>query len=88
MCAAHADHFRIVKMLINHGANLDLRTDSGWTALMLSAWLGHIKTVCFLLEAGADKVLRTRTSGQLYDVLRVRGIMPLLSSWARRLKPR
>ena len=63
MCAAHADHLRIVKMLVHHGASLNQRTDSGWTALMLSAWLGHIKTACFLLEAGADRDIEDNGDG-------------------------
>ena len=30
---------------------------------MLSAWLGHIKTVCFLLEAGADRDIEDNGDG-------------------------
>ncbi|MCB9673611.1 MAG: ankyrin repeat domain-containing protein [Alphaproteobacteria bacterium] len=44
----------IVRMLLDHGADPDLRRPDGWTPLMLAAFVGDATRVKLLLEQGAD----------------------------------
>ena len=44
----------VLNTLLQAGARVDEKTDSGETALMLAASLGHIKNVRALIAAGAD----------------------------------
>ena len=43
-----------VKKLIEAGADIEARENSGATALNLAAWNGHVAVVEYLLRAGAD----------------------------------
>ena len=58
MYACRHGHLEIVKILIDSGANLNLRGNElareGYTALIYSAYNGHQKIVEALVEAGAD----------------------------------
>ena len=40
--------------MIEKGANLETKDDSGYTALMRAAFKGHTDIVKFLIEKGAD----------------------------------
>lgn len=40
--------------LIREGAEVDARSEMGWTALMLACDRGHLKTAQLLIEEGAD----------------------------------
>ena len=44
----------LVRTLLNSGADINARDESGRTALMLAALGGHVATVTSLLDAGAD----------------------------------
>lgn len=64
--AGHADTapassaLATVKLLIAHGAKVDLVDDRGRSALMIAAGLGHLWVVRALLDAGADPALRDK----------------------------
>lgn len=54
MFASFEGHARVVKILLNKGANFSLAADDTFTALLASAQGGHIAITKMLLKAGAD----------------------------------
>lgn len=54
MFASMARHARIVRMLLNTGANAGLAADDSFTALLASAHKGHVAVATMLLNAVAD----------------------------------
>ena len=54
MLAAEKNNLNLVKLYVNHHANLDLQDASGTTAFMLAVDRGHNEIAEFLLERGAD----------------------------------
>lgn len=72
--AGHADSapasgaLSAVKLLIAHGAKVDLVDDRGRSALMVAAALGHAEIVGTLLEAGADRALRDKGGKSAADL--------------------
>ena len=54
MFAASQDHERLVELLLQHGAKIDLQNSDGGTALMLAAQDGHWRVVELLLQRGAE----------------------------------
>eukprot|EP00931_Biecheleriopsis_adriatica_P120003 TRINITY_DN95154_c0_g1_i1.p1 TRINITY_DN95154_c0_g1~~TRINITY_DN95154_c0_g1_i1.p1 ORF type:complete len:601 (+),score=82.64 TRINITY_DN95154_c0_g1_i1:46-1848(+) len=52
--AAELGHFEVLRILIDAGANPDLRTDSGESALCLAAQKGFTSVVRFLIDVGAS----------------------------------
>ena len=54
MWAAAERHASVVAPLVAGGAEVDGRSDAGFTPLTFAARLGHIDTVDALLDAGAD----------------------------------
>ena len=61
----HTYALPMVKVLIEHGADLNIqRSSDGWTALHLSAMLGKSDVAHCLLEAGADPTI---TDTQIYQ---------------------
>ncbi|MBR2125299.1 MAG: ankyrin repeat domain-containing protein [Akkermansia sp.] len=54
MMAAMNGYHEVVEVLVQNGADLNLRNKSGFTALMLAAQKGHAQVVRLLLLAGAD----------------------------------
>ncbi len=58
-CAAETGHANIVRMLLDVGADIDVRGDGGCTALHLAAGRGREDVVRLLLEAGANVNART-----------------------------
>ena len=57
--AAHAGHCNIIKLLVEHKANINWRDDDGMTALWLATEFGEIETVKCLLEQGANPNITT-----------------------------
>jgi len=51
-------YINIVKMLLDHGASIDLQDNMGYTALMWASWHNSVDIVKILLEHGADVDLR------------------------------
>ncbi len=54
---AHNDY--IIKMLLNHGADIDQQDAKGWTALMIAMSMKNKPIIKFLLDAGANPELGT-----------------------------
>lgn len=47
-----------IRLMVDHGAIVDERTDDGITPLMSAAWFGNLEAVRELLRLGADVALR------------------------------
>jgi ankyrin repeat protein len=60
--ASHHGHLDIVTFLMDHGANISARTNTGMTSLMFASWKGHLDIVEFLVNRGA-KVNDIRSDG-------------------------
>ena len=56
--ACFKGHLNIVEILVQHNANINLKTSDGNTALMLASWKGKSKVVKYLLEKNADYTLK------------------------------
>ena len=54
MLAVKRDHQAVAKLLIDNGANLEIRNIHHFSALMIASYLGNAKMVTMLLESGAD----------------------------------
>jgi ankyrin repeat protein len=51
----------MTRLLVEHGANLNMQTVNGCTALHIAANGGHIECVHILLDAGAEIDLKNKT---------------------------
>ncbi|MEL4896292.1 ankyrin repeat domain-containing protein [Crocosphaera sp. Alani8] len=54
MEATNENYFKLVKFLLNNGANVNLKNEAGMTALMIAAEEGYVNILQLLLEKGAD----------------------------------
>jgi serine/threonine-protein phosphatase 6 regulatory ankyrin repeat subunit B len=54
MMASQKGHMEIATMLVDNGANLNLKSNNGETALMVASANGRTKVVKLLLDKGAD----------------------------------
>lgn len=53
--AVNSDHAEVAKVLIEAGADVDVRDNSyGFTAMGMAAWLGHTASVATLLDGGSN----------------------------------
>jgi len=59
MCASQEGHYKVVKLLLENGAGVDLQDSKGWSALMYACQAGHHEVVGLLLEYGADVELQS-----------------------------
>ena len=59
--AADSNQHTIARLLIAHGAQVDLTTNLGATALHVATFRGHVEMVNLLLESGADASKRTKS---------------------------
>ena len=57
----------MVRLLLHHGAEVDMRGAGGATALMNAAWNGYSKIVRILIDAGADTSLRDAQGRTAWD---------------------
>jgi ankyrin repeat protein len=55
MEAATQDDDSIVKLLLGHGANVNLKDKNGWTALHLAALNDRASNIQLLLEGGTSQ---------------------------------
>ena len=71
--AASGGYMNIIKLLLNHGAEINSRTGSklGISPLMLAAMNGHANAVKLLLDMGSDinaQVRHTTTQSAILDI--------------------
>lgn len=59
----------IIKLLIDAGADLNIQTAIGWTALMYSADWGNIEVCKILIDAGANWYIQNRNGHDFIDLL-------------------
>ena len=52
--AAENNHVALVRLLLEYGARLNVRSDGGWTALHNAADRGHVEVASLLLECKAE----------------------------------
>uniref|UniRef100_A0A6U4U7T2 Uncharacterized protein n=1 Tax=Neobodo designis TaxID=312471 RepID=A0A6U4U7T2_NEODS len=57
--AATHGHFAVCRILLDHGADVNARTDAGVTPLHCAAQYGHLRVVQLLVERGADSAAYT-----------------------------
>ena len=65
--AALMGHTELVALLLEHGADINARSQDGGTPLHAAAFLGRAETVKLLLEKGADTTLRSNMGGIAID---------------------
>ena len=81
--AAYMGFLEGVRLLINHGAKIDVQDNKGWTALMIAAYEGHYNVVEYLVnKARADINLRDRNGKRAFDKAKTSRIQYFLSSAA------
>ena len=68
MRAAQNGHIKIVRALLQNGADANMKRNDKFTALALAAFFGHTEVVRTLMEFGADSQAATRhdTSPQMW----------------------
>ena len=66
MRAAYHGHERMVRALLQHGADPNLSRNDKFTALALAAFFGHTGTVRILIEHGAKREVITRCGASAY----------------------
>jgi len=70
----------VVEILLDHGALVDLKDYTGWTALMVASQAGHADTVKLLLEHGADKSLQDGRGSSALSVVKNAGVLRVLQN--------
>ncbi len=56
--AGATDNVEILKMLVKHGGNVNIKNENGFTPLMVAVEYGLVPTVAYLLEQGAKVNVR------------------------------
>ena len=60
MKASQNGHKEIVEILLENGADVNVKNRDNWTALMWASWNGYKEIVEILLENGADVNVKNR----------------------------
>ena len=86
--AAYAGHCNIIKLLVEHKANINWQDDDGMTALWLATEFGELETVKCLLEQAANPNITTygdysREFSNGSNLIEVRLITPLFMAITR-----
>ena len=63
MVAAMSGHSHIIRMLLDHGANISVVDEVGFTALLCAAQNGALAATVMLIEAGSDIEARSYDKG-------------------------
>lgn len=67
IAAAAAGNHEIVELLLNLGADINMRSRLGYTAISFAAVEGHLDTVSLFMDRGADLSLGARHGVSLYE---------------------
>ena len=59
---------KVITLLIEYGANIDLQDNSGWSALMMACQNGHVKLSSMLLDKGANSSLKNNEGLTAFDI--------------------
>ena len=54
IAAEHSNLLQVVELLIDSGADVDVGSRCGWTALCTASWNGNNEICSFLIESGSD----------------------------------
>ena len=73
--AALMGHTEIVALLLEHGADVNMRSKDDGTALHAAAFLGRVETVKLLLDNGADTTIRHKRGATAIDVAKVNWLL-------------
>ncbi len=71
MWAVSENHSEVARVLIDHGADFDGRSTSGFTSLLFAARQGHLDSARILLGAGADVNDSTAEGMSLLETLQI-----------------
>ena len=69
MFACEKNYPETVELLLNKGANKELKDENGYTALMFACQNGHEKLVTKLIDAGADKLTKNNNQCDALDIV-------------------
>jgi ankyrin repeat protein len=58
--ASFEGHLQVVRYLLRHGVDVNVRNSANSTSLILASWNGHLDVVQCLLDHGADSDLRDK----------------------------
>jgi ankyrin repeat protein len=72
------NHSEIVRMLIDAGADLNIQSYNGWTALHCCARNNRPEILRMLIDAGADKTIPTNDGKLPYELATISGLKKLL----------
>ncbi|XP_033109520.1 kinase D-interacting substrate of 220 kDa-like isoform X2 [Anneissia japonica] len=62
ICASFTENPQVVDVLIQCGANQDLKTNDGWMALISASFTENPQVVDVLIQCGANQDLKTNSS--------------------------
>ena len=65
MLASDKGHLKVVKLLLEKGANANAQNNNGETALMVASEKGHLEIVKLLIEKGANINAQHKNGGLL-----------------------
>ena len=78
MWAAHEGHPDIVRLLIEHGAEINKRKATSETALWFAAQKGQLEAMKVLVQHGADVNIIDREDGSALDIARNNGHLEIV----------
>jgi ankyrin repeat protein len=73
------DAVKMVQLLLDHDAALDLQDNRGWSAIMTAANMGHTAVVEILIKAGADMHITSKDNKTAAKLARTGGYLETLS---------
>ena len=71
-------YFKIIELLVEHGANIDTQDKEGSTALMKALLNGNIKVAKFLIKLGADTSLKDNHGFSALFYAAGKGYLPIV----------
>lgn len=79
--------FKIVKLLLEHGAHIDAQDNDGATALIKSLMSGNIKTAKLLIKLGADTTIKDKHGFNALFYAAGKGHLPIVEKLIKRGTP-